>query len=321
MRFVNVNVAAFDAGKHGGLPVRRRRAGRARAAARCARRAIASTTGWEERAASESRLAAGARSVATAMVRSLGDHAIAPPTQAQVIREINDAAGETGIVVCAAGSAPGDLHKLWRARDPAGKGYHVEYGYSCMGYEIPGGIGRQARRARARGLRAVGDGSYLMLPGELVTAVARADPDRDRARRQPWLRVDRRAVAVGRLVRVRDAATGSPRTASVPVDAGRLDAEVLPLDLAANAESLGARVIRRRDDRASCGTALADARGCRRSGGDLHRGRPLRRACRATRAGGTCRWPRSPSEGTVRAARERLRARPHGAASVSGGSR
>ena len=58
-----------------------------------------------------------------------------------MIGAVNDAAGETGVVVNAAGSVPGDLHKLWRARDPEGKGYHVEYGFSWMGYEIPGGMG------------------------------------------------------------------------------------------------------------------------------------------------------------------------------------
>ena len=89
-----------------------------------------------------------------------------------MIGAINDAAGETGVVVCAAGSAPGDLHKLWRARDPAGKGYHVEYGYSCMGYEIPGGIGVKLAAPEREVIVLVGDGSYLMAPGELVTAVA-----------------------------------------------------------------------------------------------------------------------------------------------------
>ena len=72
------------------------------------------------------------------------------------------------MVVCAAGSMPGDLHKLWRARDPAGKGYHVEYGYSCMGYEIPGGMGVKLAAPEREVYVIVGDGSYLMLPGELV---------------------------------------------------------------------------------------------------------------------------------------------------------
>ena len=94
------------------------------------------------------------------------------PHQASVIGAVNDAAGETGVVVCAAGSMPGDLHKLWRARDPLGKGYHVEYGYSCMGYEIPGGMGVKLAAPEREVYVMVGDGSYLMSPGELATAVA-----------------------------------------------------------------------------------------------------------------------------------------------------
>ena len=80
-----------------------------------------------------------------------------------MIGAINDAAGETGVVVCAAGSAPGDLHKLSQAGTPAGKGYHVEYGYSCMGYEIPGGgWGSSWPRPRRQVFVLIGDRSYLM---------------------------------------------------------------------------------------------------------------------------------------------------------------
>src|SRR5205085_731393 len=91
------------------------------------------------------------------------------PAQSEIIGAVNDAAGERGVVVCAAGSMPGDLHKLWRARDP--KQYHVEYGYSCMGYEIPGGIGVAIAAPDRRVFVLVGDGSYLMMPAEIVTAV------------------------------------------------------------------------------------------------------------------------------------------------------
>jgi 3D-(3,5/4)-trihydroxycyclohexane-1,2-dione acylhydrolase (decyclizing) len=80
------------------------------------------------------------------------------------------------VVVCAAGSAPGDLHKLWHARDPAGKGYHVEYGYSCMGYEIPGGMGVKLAAPEREVFVFVGDGSYLMLPASSSTAVAERIP-------------------------------------------------------------------------------------------------------------------------------------------------
>ena len=115
---------------------------------------------WERRAAEES--AAWAAEVARLVAPA---RAARCPTQAAVIGAINDAAGETGVVVCAAGSMPGDLHKLWRARDPTGKGYHVEYGYSCMGYEIPGGMGVKLAAPEREVFVMVGDGSYLMLPG------------------------------------------------------------------------------------------------------------------------------------------------------------
>ncbi len=170
VRFVNVNVAAFDAGKHSGLPV----VADARVALEELRAALEGWRAepeWERRAASESQ--AWGEEVARLVTP---DEEQVPPSQAEIIGQVNDAAGETGVVVCAAGSAPGDLHKLWRARDPAGKGYHVEYGYSCMGYEIPGGIGVKLAAPEREVYVLIGDGSYLMLPGELVTAVAERVP-------------------------------------------------------------------------------------------------------------------------------------------------
>ncbi|HTX10293.1 MAG TPA: 3D-(3,5/4)-trihydroxycyclohexane-1,2-dione acylhydrolase (decyclizing) [Solirubrobacteraceae bacterium] len=252
VRFVNVNVAAFDAGKQSGLPV----LADARVALEQLREALAGhrvDAAWEERAASESK--AWAEEVAR-VVSGNGDQP-GPPSQAQIIKEINDAAGETGVVVCAAGSAPGDLHKLWRARDPAGKSYHVEYGYSCMGYEIPGGMGVKLAAPEREVYVLIGDGSYLMLPGELVTAVAQRVPI-------VVVLVDNHGYAsIGALSRsVGSAGFGTlyrfSENGSVPLDPA--STEVLPLDLAANAESLGAWVIRARtieDLRAG----LAGARG------------------------------------------------------------
>src|SRR5208283_4708035 len=82
---------------------------------------------------------------------------------------VNELSGPRDVVVCAAGSMPGDLHKLWRTRDA--KGYHVEYGYSCMGYEIAGGLGVKMAAPDRDVYVLVGDGSYLMMAQELVTAV------------------------------------------------------------------------------------------------------------------------------------------------------
>jgi 3D-(3,5/4)-trihydroxycyclohexane-1,2-dione acylhydrolase (decyclizing) len=151
------------------------------------------------------------------------------------------------VVVCAAGSAPGDLHKLWRARDP--KGYHVEYGYSCMGYEIPGAIGVKLAAPERDVFAMVGDGSYLMLPGELVTAVAENV-------HVVVVLVDNHGYAsIGALSRtVGSAGFGTHyrrREDGQLLDAADGEgpaqpAEPLPVDLAANAESLGARVVRTR---------------------------------------------------------------------------
>jgi 3D-(3,5/4)-trihydroxycyclohexane-1,2-dione acylhydrolase (decyclizing) len=253
VRFVNVNVAAFDAGKHAGLPL----VADARVALDALREALAgrrADAGWERRAGEES--AAFARTVAEIVAPRESLH------QAAVIGAVNDAAGETGVVVCAAGSMPGDLHKLWRARDPDGKGYHVEYGYSCMGYEIPGAMGVKLAAPERQVFAMVGDGSYLMLPGELVTAVAERIPI-------VLVLVDNHGYAsIGALSRsVGGAGFGTHYAAAdgaLPVDApdgaGPLEPlQPLPVDLAANAESLGLRVLRARDA-AGLREALASVR-------------------------------------------------------------
>ena len=247
VRFVNVNVTSFDAAKLSGMAV----VADAREALVELREAVDGhrvPPDWEQRAASQS--AAWADEVARLVAATGGEAAL--PSQAEVIGAINDAAAETGVVVCAAGSAPGDLHKLWHARDPAGKGYHVEYGYSCMGYEIPGGMGVKLAAPERQVFVLIGDGSYLMLPGELVTAVAERIPI-------VIVLVDNHGYAsIGALSRsVGSAGFGThyrfAANGSLPVDdaagaglAQPAGSDVLPLDLAANAESLGARVIRAR---------------------------------------------------------------------------
>src|SRR5690606_34578521 len=92
-----------------------------------------------------------------------------PFSQPQVIGVVNQAAGPDDVVVCAAGGMPGDLLKLWRPESP--KGYHVEYGYSCMGYEIAGGLGVKMAAPDRNVFVMVGDGSYLMMHTEIVTSI------------------------------------------------------------------------------------------------------------------------------------------------------
>jgi 3D-(3,5/4)-trihydroxycyclohexane-1,2-dione acylhydrolase (decyclizing) len=262
VRFVNINVADFDAAKHSGLPVL--------ADAQVALDQLRASLGgyrveiaWEQRAADEASewAAEVQRLVSAAPAAGL-------PSQAAVIGAINDAAGKTGVVVCAAGSAPGDLHKLWRARDPDGKGYHVEYGYSCMGYEIPGGMGIKLAAPEREVYVFVGDGSYLMLPGELVSAVAEGIAI-------VIVLVDNHGYAsIGALSRsIGSAGFGThyrqALNGALPLDApdGAALADpaasaALPVDLAANAESLGARVIRTKTI-AELSAALTEARGAK----------------------------------------------------------
>jgi 3D-(3,5/4)-trihydroxycyclohexane-1,2-dione acylhydrolase (decyclizing) len=240
VRFVNVNVSEFDAAKHSGLPL----TCDARAGLEGLREQLAGhrvAEGWEQRAREEA--AAWAEEVERLVNAGHGPL----PSQAEVIGAINDAAGETGVVVCAAGSGPGDLHKLWRARDP--KGYHVEYGYSCMGYEIPGAIGVKLAAPERDVFSMVGDGSYLMLPGELVTAVA------ENVHIVVVLVDNHGYASIGALSRsLGSAGFGTHyrrreqhQLLDAP-DGGRpaQPAEPLPVDLAANAESFGARVVRTR---------------------------------------------------------------------------
>jgi 3D-(3,5/4)-trihydroxycyclohexane-1,2-dione acylhydrolase (decyclizing) len=243
VRFVNVNVASFDAAKHSGLPVQ----ADARVALDALREALAGHRAdrqWEERAAQDAE--AWEREVAR-LVAPAADREL--PSQASVIGAVNDAAGETGVVVNAAGAMPGDLHKLWRARDPDGKGYHVEYGYSCMGYEIPGGMGIKLAAPERDVFVLIGDGSYLMLSGELVTAVAERIPI-------VLVLVDNHGYAsIGALSRSLGSAgfgthyraTEDGPVLDAPDGAGPAVPLVpLPVDLATNVESLGVPVTRAR---------------------------------------------------------------------------
>jgi 3D-(3,5/4)-trihydroxycyclohexane-1,2-dione acylhydrolase (decyclizing) len=241
VRFVNVNVAAFDAAKHSGLAV----VADARVALDALREAL---TGWRADDAWSQHAADEARAFGEEVARVVAPREGAMAHQAGVIGAINDAAGETGVVVCAAGSAPGDLHKLWRARDPAGKGYHVEYGYSCMGYEIPGGMGIKLAAPERDVFVLIGDGSYLMLPGDLATAAAEGIGIVvvivDNGGYASIGALSRSVGGAGFGTHYRRAENGGP-----PLDAADASGPAAPLrasqvDLAANAESLGVRTLR-----------------------------------------------------------------------------
>ena len=140
------------------------------------------------------------------------------------------------VVVCAAGSLPGDLHGMWRTRDR--KGYHVEYGYSCMGYEIPGGIGIRLAAPDRDVFVTVGDGSYLMMPTELVTAV------QEGIKIIVVLLQNHGYASIGSLAESLGVQRFGTKYRFRNAESGRLDGGILPVDLAANAESLGVDVIR-----------------------------------------------------------------------------
>ncbi len=233
-RFVNLNVASFDAHKLSAVPLV--------ADAREGLRALhTGLSGWEvhpdhrERATTMARDWDGTVEAAYA----LGNRPL--PAQSEVIGVVNEVTAPRDVVVCAAGSMPGDLHKLWRTRDP--KGYHVEYGFSCMGYEIAGGLGvKLATRDLAEQgeddrevVVMVGDGSYLMMASELVTAVA------EDVKLVVVLVQNHGYASIGAL----SESLGSQRfgTRYRYRTSSGLDGDLLPVDLAANAASLGADVV------------------------------------------------------------------------------
>jgi 3D-(3,5/4)-trihydroxycyclohexane-1,2-dione acylhydrolase (decyclizing) len=227
VRFVNINVASFDAGKQGGLSVL--------ADARQAIEMLSETLDYrtsDEYRARTAELAHQWDETVTTAYRVDDRGAL---TQSQVIGLVNTLSDPRDVVVCAAGSMPGDLHKLWRTRDR--KGYHVEYGYSCMGYEVAGGIGVRMASPDRDVFVMVGDGSYLMMATELVTAV------------QEGVKVilvlvqNHGFASIGSL----SESLGSQRFGTAyryRDESGRLTGAKLPVDLAANAASLGAEVIK-----------------------------------------------------------------------------
>jgi 3D-(3,5/4)-trihydroxycyclohexane-1,2-dione acylhydrolase (decyclizing) len=165
------------------------------------------------------------------------------PAQSEVIGAVNEFSAPTDVVVCAAGSMPGDLHKLWRTRDR--KQYHVEYGYSCMGYEIAGALGVKLAAPEREVYALVGDGSYLMLSEAIVTSL------QERAKLVVVLVDNHGFASIGGLSRsLGTDGFGTQFRGSKPgslgLDSDRDPAPYLPVDLAANAESLGAHVIRAR---------------------------------------------------------------------------
>jgi 3D-(3,5/4)-trihydroxycyclohexane-1,2-dione acylhydrolase (decyclizing) len=224
VKFVNINVAAFDAAKQSGYPiVADARAGLSEL--------LSALDGHRFSDDYQADVATWQATVDRAYRMGHGPL----PAQAEVIGVVNDACGARDVVVQSAGSMPGDLQLLWRARDP--KQYHVEYGYSCMGFEIAGALGIKMADPSREVYALVGDGSYLMMSQELVTAIAEG------IKLIVVLVQNQGFASIGAL----SESLGSQRFGTSYRYRGSdqdYDGAYLPVDLAANAESLGASVIR-----------------------------------------------------------------------------
>jgi 3D-(3,5/4)-trihydroxycyclohexane-1,2-dione acylhydrolase (decyclizing) len=248
VRFVGINVGAADAAKAGALAVV--------ADARQALRALAERLEGppdDERGRYISRLRAEWDAEVDRLTagESGASGASAGLSQAQVIGLVNAAVGEVGTVVCAAGSMPGDLHRLWRAATP--DDYHVEYGYSCMGYEICGGLGVKLADPAREVVVLVGDGSYLMMNSEIVTSLQESAP-------LTIVVVDSHGYAsIGGLARSMGARNNFNELRARDAQTGRLHGPILPIDFAAHAASMGATA-RRAETRDELAAALAAAR-------------------------------------------------------------
>ncbi len=234
VRFVNINTAEFDAYKVGAIPVV--------ADARVAlERLTAAVNGYKVGTAYaaeigdlKARWDAEVERLFHLKRRETGDGG--KPAQSEVIGAMCEVAGERGVLVSAAGSHPGDLHKLWRTGAP--NDYHMEYGYSCMGYEIPGAMGAKLADPSREVFVFVGDGTYLMMPSEIVTAVQEGI-------KIIIVLVDNHGFAsIGGLSRSLGQGGFGTGYRLRNRESGQLDGEVLNVDFAANARSLGAHAVR-----------------------------------------------------------------------------
>lgn len=228
VQFININVAEFDAFKHTAIP-----------------------------------LVGDAKEVLKELIPLLKDYKVAPAyakqiekynkqwdktvtaiynynhgwplSQGEVIGAVNMASAPNDIVVCAAGSLPGDLHKLWRTKNP--KGFHLEYGYSCMGYEIAGGLGVKMADPSREVYVMVGDGSYLMMSQEIITSI------QEGIKLIIVLLNNQGFASIGGLSESLGTDGFGTRYVYRNNKTGSLDGGFLPVDLAANAASLGATVL------------------------------------------------------------------------------
>ena len=232
VRFININVAAFDAFKQGGIPL----VGDAKEILKelfsllknykvplaYRNQVLRYNRLWDQKVSATYKMHAGLR-----------------VSQGEIIGAVNTASAENDMVVCAAGSLPGDLHKLWRTRNP--KGFNMEYGYSCMGYEIAGALGSKMADPSREVYAMLGDGSYLMMSQEIITAIQEGF-------KLTIILINNNGYAsIGGLSESLGTEGFGTSYAYRNKRSGQLDGRVLPVDLALNAASLGATVIKTQD--------------------------------------------------------------------------
>ncbi|MBO9039421.1 3D-(3,5/4)-trihydroxycyclohexane-1,2-dione acylhydrolase (decyclizing) [Curtobacterium flaccumfaciens] len=230
--FVNVNVAAFDAYKHGSqLPL----IADAREALVALTESLTSDTGYVVEPAYASEIASLKAAWDAAVDGAFAASGADLPGQPEIIGAVQSVSDPRDVVIQAAGSLPGDLHKLWRVRDELG--YHVEYAFSCMGYEIAGGIGVRRGAPDRDAIVMVGDGSYLMLHTELVTAVAEG------IKIIVVLIQNHGYASIGHLSETVGSERFGTKYRYLDETESFENGEPLPVDLAANARSYGVDVI------------------------------------------------------------------------------
>lgn len=244
VQFININIAEFDAHKHSGLAV----SGDAKVVLEelldelkdykvddsYREKVAAYNKSWNEK-------------VSFAYEANHNDI----PSQSEVIGAVNEFIQPKDVVLCAAGSAPGDLHKLWRTRDS--KGFHLEYGYSCMGYEISGALGAKMACPDREIYVILGDGGYLMMPSEIITSL------QEGYKINIVLINNHGFASIGGLSKSIGSEGFGTKYHYRNENSGLMDGDRLNVDLAANAESLGAKVFRAKDIK-SLKSVLVDAK-------------------------------------------------------------
>jgi 3D-(3,5/4)-trihydroxycyclohexane-1,2-dione acylhydrolase (decyclizing) len=225
VRFININVAEFDSFKHSAIPLT--------ADARVTLDELTEALkGYKVDGQYQSRIATLKENWEVEVDRlfHLGNQPL--PAQSEVIGAIWESAEPVDVLLSAAGSHPGDLHKLWRTHQP--NTYHLEYGYSCMGYEIPAAMGVKMADPSREVYTFVGDGTYLMMPSEILTLVQEGI-------KIIMVVVDNHGFAsIGGLSQSLGSSGFGTRFRMRNSQSGQLDGEYLPVDIAANARSLGA---------------------------------------------------------------------------------